>query len=118
MPDYWSCPPKTKTPKPLGTPKSFLNIGLSLLTIALGFVLVLGDILLVTSVIQLGVELYDGIKAWEQGDRAAALEHLFGYCAKTLPWSRAAPGRHQARTCGGCSGGSALGNRSLAPAAA
>ena len=56
---------------------SFLNIGLSLLTIALGFVPVLGDILLVTSVIQLGVELYDGIKAWEQGDRAAALEHLF-----------------------------------------
>ena len=56
---------------------SFLNMGLSLLTLALGFVPVLGEFLLVTGVIQLGVEVYDGIKAWQRNDRVAALEHLF-----------------------------------------
>lgn len=56
---------------------SFLNLGLSVLVLALGFVPVLGEILLVTSVIQLGVEVYEGIKAWQTDDRAAALEHLF-----------------------------------------
>lgn len=56
---------------------SFLNLGVSLLMVALGFVPVLGEILLVTSVMQLGVEVYDGIKAWQRGDRAAALEYLF-----------------------------------------
>ncbi|WP_324708802.1 NEL-type E3 ubiquitin ligase domain-containing protein [Pseudomonas fragi] len=55
----------------------FLNLGLSLLTIALGFVPVLGEVLLVTSVIQLGVDVYEGISAWQQGDRVAALEYLF-----------------------------------------
>ena len=56
---------------------TFLNTGLSLLTLALGFVPVLGEILLVTSVIQLGVDVYEGIKAWQRNDRVAALEHLF-----------------------------------------
>lgn len=56
---------------------SFLNLGLSLMALALGFVPVLGEILLVTSVIQLGSEVYEGIKAWQRDDRAAALEHLF-----------------------------------------
>ena len=55
----------------------FLNLGLSLLTIALGFVPVLGEVLLVTSVIQLGIDVYEGISAWQQGDRVAALEYLF-----------------------------------------
>ena len=36
---------------------SFLNLGVSLLMVALGFVPVLGEILLVTSVMQLGVEV-------------------------------------------------------------
>lgn len=56
---------------------SFLNLGLSLLALALGFVPVLGEILLTTSVIQIGVDVYDGIKAWQRNDRIAALEHLF-----------------------------------------
>lgn len=56
---------------------SFLNIGSSLLMVALGFVPVLGEILLASSVVQLGLEVYDGIQAWQRGDRAAALEHLF-----------------------------------------
>lgn len=56
---------------------SFLNLGLSLLTLALGFVPVLGEVLLATSVIQLGLDVYDGIKAWQRDDRVAALEHLF-----------------------------------------
>ena len=56
---------------------TFLNLGLSLLTLALGFVPVIGELLLVTSVIQLGVEVYDGIKAWSRGDRTQALEYMF-----------------------------------------
>lgn len=56
---------------------SFLNTGSSLLMLALGFVPVLGEILLATSVIQLGIEVYDGIEAWQRGDRIAALEYLF-----------------------------------------
>ncbi len=56
---------------------SFLNLGLSLLTLTLGFVPVIGELLLVISVIQLGEEIYDGIKAWQRGDQVAALEHLF-----------------------------------------
>lgn len=56
---------------------SFLNLGLSLLTLALGFVPVIGEILLVISVIQLGEDIYDGIKAWQRGNQVAALEHLF-----------------------------------------
>ena len=56
---------------------SFLNLGLSVMALALGFVPVLGEILLLTSVIQLGVDVYEGIEAWQRDDRAAALEHLF-----------------------------------------
>ncbi|SEE94810.1 C-terminal novel E3 ligase, LRR-interacting [Pseudomonas deceptionensis] len=55
----------------------YLNAGISLLGLALGFVPVLGQILLASSVLQLGVEVYEGIKAWQHNDRAAALEHLF-----------------------------------------
>ena len=55
----------------------YLNLGMSLLGLALGFVPVLGQVLLASSVLQLGVEVYEGIKAWQHNDRAAALEHLF-----------------------------------------
>ena len=55
----------------------FLNLGLSLMTLALGFVPVLGEILLATSVIQMGEEVFEGLQAWSHGDRLAALEHLF-----------------------------------------
>lgn len=56
---------------------TYLNTGLSLLTLALGFVPVLGELLLAASVIELGVDVYDGIKAWEHNDRVAALGYLF-----------------------------------------
>lgn len=56
---------------------SFLNIGTSLLMVAVGFVPVLGEVLLTISVIQLGMDVYDGIEAWQRGDRIAALEYLF-----------------------------------------
>lgn len=56
---------------------TYLNAGLSLLTLALGFVPVLGEVLLAASVIELGVDVYDGIKAWEHNDRVAALGYLF-----------------------------------------
>ena len=55
----------------------YLNLGMSLLGLALGFVPVLGQVLLVGSVLQLGVEVYEGIRAWQHADRVAALEHLF-----------------------------------------
>lgn len=56
---------------------SYLNLGVSLLGIALGFVPVLGEVLLAVSVIQLGSEVYEGIKAWRREDRVQALEYLF-----------------------------------------
>ena len=55
----------------------YLNLGLSLMGLALGFVPVLGEILLASSVIQMGGEVYEGLGAWQHGDRVAALEHLF-----------------------------------------
>lgn len=56
---------------------SYLNLGVSLLGIALGFVPILGEVLLAVSVAQLGTEVYEGIKAWRRGDRVQALEYLF-----------------------------------------
>ena len=56
---------------------SYLNMGVSLLGIALGFVPILGELLLAVSVVQLGSEVYEGIKAWRRGDRVQALEYLF-----------------------------------------
>ena len=56
---------------------SYLNVGVSVLGIALGFVPVLGELLLAVSVIQLGAEVFDGIVAWRRGDRAEALEYVF-----------------------------------------
>ena len=56
---------------------SYLNLGVSLLGIALGFVPILGEVLLAVSVVQLGTEVYEGIKAWRRGDRVQALEYLF-----------------------------------------
>lgn len=55
----------------------YLNLGMSLLGLALGFVPVLGQVLLASGVVQLGREVYEGIEAWQHNDRAAALEHLF-----------------------------------------
>lgn len=56
---------------------SYLNVGVSVLGIALGFVPVLGELLLAVSVIQLGAEVFDGIVAWRRGDRVEALEYMF-----------------------------------------
>lgn len=56
---------------------TYLNTGLSLMTLALGFVPVLGEVLLAASVVELGVDVYDGVKAWAHNDRVAALGYLF-----------------------------------------
>ncbi|MFP3515550.1 DUF6543 domain-containing protein [Pseudomonas sp. SIMBA_077] len=55
----------------------YLNMGMSLLGLALGFVPVLGEILLAASVVELGEEVYKGIKAWERNDRFSAINYLF-----------------------------------------
>ena len=55
----------------------YLNLGISALGLALGFVPVLGEVLLAVGVIQLGEEVYAGIKAWEAGDKVAAINYLF-----------------------------------------
>ncbi|MQT74185.1 hypothetical protein GHO37_07685 [Pseudomonas helleri] len=53
------------------------NAGLSALTLALGFVPVVGEFMLLFGVVQLGVDIFEGIEAWERNDKVAALEHLF-----------------------------------------
>ena len=53
------------------------NAGLSALTLALGFVPVVGEFMLLFGVVQLGADIFEGIEAWEQNDKVAALEHLF-----------------------------------------
>ncbi|MFJ2331504.1 NEL-type E3 ubiquitin ligase domain-containing protein [Pseudomonas helleri] len=53
------------------------NAGLSALTLALGFVPVVGEFMLLFGVVQLGADIYEGIEAWERNDKVAALEHLF-----------------------------------------
>ncbi|MCU1727354.1 hypothetical protein NTD86_10200 [Pseudomonas sp. 7P_10.2_Bac1] len=56
---------------------AFWNAGLSALALAVGFVPVVGELMLLFGVIQLGVDIYEGIKAWQRDDKVAALEHLF-----------------------------------------
>ncbi|SDU88272.1 NEL-type E3 ubiquitin ligase domain-containing protein [Pseudomonas mucidolens] len=56
---------------------TYLNVGLSALTLALGFVPVLGEIMLASSVLQLGVDIYEGISAWQHNDRVEAVKHIF-----------------------------------------
>jgi len=56
---------------------TYLNLGISVLGLALGFVPVLGEVLLAASVIQLGEEVYAGIKAWRADDKVAAINYLF-----------------------------------------
>lgn len=56
---------------------AFWNAGLSALTLALGFVPVVGEMMLLFGVVQLGADVYEGIEAWERNDKVAALEHLF-----------------------------------------
>ena len=56
---------------------AFWNAGLSALTLALGFVPVVGEMMLLFGVVQLGADIYEGIEAWEGNEKIAALEHLF-----------------------------------------
>lgn len=56
---------------------AFWNAGLSALTLVMGFVPVVGEMMLLFGVVQLGVDIYEGIEAWERNDKVAALEHLF-----------------------------------------
>ncbi|WP_178109953.1 NEL-type E3 ubiquitin ligase domain-containing protein [Pseudomonas sp. FSL R10-1350] len=53
------------------------NAGLSALTLALGFVPVVGEFMLLFGVVQLGADIFEGIEAWERNDKVAALKHLF-----------------------------------------
>ena len=53
------------------------NAGLSALTLALGFVPVVGEFMLLFGVVQLGADIFEGIEAWERHDKVAALELLF-----------------------------------------
>lgn len=55
----------------------YLNLGMSLLGLALGFVPIVGQVLLAVSVIELGEEVYKGIQAWENDDRMSAVNYLF-----------------------------------------
>ncbi|SEC31526.1 C-terminal novel E3 ligase, LRR-interacting [Pseudomonas taetrolens] len=55
----------------------YLNAGLSVLTLVLGFVPVLGEILLAFSLIQVGLNVFKGIQAWQRNDRLKALDYLF-----------------------------------------
>lgn len=56
---------------------AYLNAGLSVLTLALGFVPVLGEALMAFGVIQVGADIYQGIRAWQRNDRVKALSYLF-----------------------------------------
>lgn len=55
----------------------YLNIGISVFGLALGFVPVLGQVLLAVSVIELGEEVFAGIQAWERDDTYTAITYLF-----------------------------------------
>lgn len=52
--------------------------GLDLLGLAGMFVPVLGEVMLAVAACQIADEVYEGYRAWQLGDRQAALGHLFG----------------------------------------
>lgn len=56
---------------------AYFNAGLSMLALALGFVPVLGEVMLAFGVIQVGADIYHGIGAWQRNERVNALNYLF-----------------------------------------
>jgi len=55
---------------------AYRNAGLSLLVLALSFVPVIGEVIMAASVVQLVGEVYDGLQAWQLGDKHEALGYL------------------------------------------
>lgn len=56
---------------------AYFNAGLSVMALALGFVPVLGEVMLAFGVIQVGADIYHGIGAWQCNERVDALNYLF-----------------------------------------
>jgi len=54
------------------------NAGLDLLTLAILFVPLLGEVMLGVVAVQMADEVYEGYRDWQLGDRQGALDHLFG----------------------------------------
>jgi len=54
----------------------WFSIGLNILNVAAFIVPGLGEVMMVVTAIQLGIEVYQGIEAWEEGDLDAAWDHL------------------------------------------
>lgn len=54
----------------------WLGLGMNLLNVAAFFVPGLGELMLVVTAIQVGMEVYHGIESWKQGDLDAAWAHL------------------------------------------
>ncbi|WP_246356424.1 NEL-type E3 ubiquitin ligase domain-containing protein [Pseudomonas gingeri] len=57
---------------------AYREAGLSLLTLALSFVPVIGEIILAAAVVKMVVEVYDGFSAWRIGEKREALGYLLG----------------------------------------
>ncbi|WP_416773351.1 NEL-type E3 ubiquitin ligase domain-containing protein [Pseudomonas sp. RHF3.3-3] len=55
---------------------AYLQAGLSLLTLALSFVPVIGEVILAATVVQLVTDVYNGLEAWHLGQRHEALGYL------------------------------------------
>ncbi len=55
---------------------AYREAGLSLLVLALSFVPVIGEVVMAASVVQLVGEVYDGLQAWQLGDKHEALGYL------------------------------------------
>lgn len=55
---------------------AYREAGLTLLALALSFVPVVGEVILAAAVVQLVGEVYDGLQAWQLGDKREALDYL------------------------------------------
>ena len=56
--------------------EAYREAGLTLLALALSFVPVVGEVILAAAVVQLVEEVYDGLQAWQLGDKHEALGYL------------------------------------------
>ena len=56
---------------------AYLNAGLSVLPLVLGFVPVVGEVMFAFGLMQLGADIYHGVSAWRRNDRVSALHYLF-----------------------------------------
>ncbi|WP_093219325.1 NEL-type E3 ubiquitin ligase domain-containing protein [Pseudomonas vancouverensis] len=56
--------------------KHFAGLGLDFLNVAAFFVPGLGEVMMAVAAVQLSVEVYEGIEAWQEGDSDEAWSHL------------------------------------------